>query len=311
MGRDVAAISARAHGVFQQAGEVLGFDIARVCFEGPADQLERTDLQQPAIFVTSLAIWEALREARGAEVAFSWAGGLSLGEYTALCVAGAVSFESALRLVYRRGCLMQEAAQAAPSGMVSLMGGEEAGVQALCEQAREEEVLAPANFNCPGQVVISGSKAACERAVALASEFGFRATQLSVAGAFHSALMEPAARRLREELERTEFVPPRVRVIANVSAEYHGSGPAIRESLFNQLTRPVLWRKCVERMIADGADEFLEVGPGRILTGLIRKTDRKAKVTNLSSADSLAGFSGTPAKPEVDNPRAMASLPKS
>lgn len=287
MGQDVAAASPRAREVYQHANDVLGLDLAELCFHGPANELERTDVQQPAIFVTSVAIWEALREGRGGEIPMVFAGGLSLGEYTALYATGAVSFEDALRLVHRRGQLMQEAATTVPSGMVSLMGGEPERVLELCDRAREDDVLGPANFNCPGQTVISGSKAACDRAVALAGDFGLRATTLAVAGAFHSSLMAPAARGLREELEKVPFQAPRAPVIANVNAEYHGDAASIRTLLHEQLTHPVLWQGCVERLIRDGAEECWEVGPGRVLTGLIRKINRKFPVTNVSTAESL------------------------
>ena len=194
MGKDVVESSASARAVFQRANEVIGFDLSSVCFEGPAAELERTDVQQPAIFVTSVALWAAFVEAGGGLKHFSRTGGLSLGEYTALHVAGAMSFDDALKLVHRRGQLMQEAANASSGGMVSLIGATPSTAAELCDRARESDVLAPANFNCPGQIVISGSKTACERALGLAEEFECRAVSLPVAGAFHSGLMNPAAR---------------------------------------------------------------------------------------------------------------------
>lgn len=288
MGRDLAEASRPARAIFDRANEVLGFDIASLCFEGPADRLERTDIQQPAIFVTSVAAWEAFVEAGGRLDQFCWAGGLSLGEYTALHVAGSVGFEEALRLVRRRGQLMQEAAAAAPSGMVTLLGADEATARALCDRARREEVLAPANFNCPGQIVISGSKDACERAVEIASEFGCRAIALAVAGAFHSPFMEPAAAGLWPVLQETHFTAAVIGVIANVDGESHGDAASVRDSLRRQVTQPVLWQRCIERMIADGVDRFVEIGPGRVLTGLMRKIDRKVQAINVSTAGSIA-----------------------
>jgi [acyl-carrier-protein] S-malonyltransferase len=287
MGRDVAEASGRARGVYERANDVVGFDLTRLCFEGPADQLERTDIQQPAIFVASVAIWEAFLEAGGRREHFSRSGGLSLGEYTALHVAGALTFEDALRLVHRRGRLMQEASLASPSGMASLIGADEKAARALCDRARGDDVLAPANFNCPGQIVISGSKAACDRAIELASEFACRALALPVAGAFHSPLMEPAATGLWPMLQDTSFLNPVIPVIANVDSEYHDEPTSIRESLRRQITQPVLWQRCVERMIADGVDRFVEVGPGRVLTGLLRKIDRKMTAINVSTYDSI------------------------
>lgn len=291
MGRDVAEASPTARRVFARADDVLGFPLSKVCFEGPAETLERTDVQQPAIFVTSVAIWQAVAEVSPSVKEFVACAGLSLGEYTALHVAGALSFDDALRLVHRRGQLMQQAATAIPSGMVSLIGADERIAAELCEKARGSDVLAPANFNCPGQVVISGHKAACERAVAQAEAVGCRAVALAVAGAFHSPIMEPAAKALREELEKTAFQSPRVRVLANVNAAEHGAPADIRESLARQLTQPVLWQRCVERLIADGVDEFVEVGPGRVLTGLMRKISRAAKAVNISTVESLSAAS--------------------
>ncbi len=288
MGRDVAEASEAAHSVFDRADELLGFDLARLCFEGPADELEKTDIQQPAIFVASVAIWEAFIEAGGRRDSFSWTGGLSLGEYTALYVAGAVGFDDALRLVRRRGQLMQEASLASPSGMVTLIGADEASARTLCDHAREDEVLAPANFNCPGQIVISGSKDACERAMNLASKMGCRAVALAVAGAFHSPLMEPAARGLESVLAETHFTTPALAVISNVGAEKHGEPAGIRVALRRQLTQPVVWQRCIERMIEEGATRFVEIGPGRVLTGLMRKINRKVPIVNVSTTDSIA-----------------------
>ncbi len=287
MGADLVQSSSRALAIYKRADDVLGFDLSALCFEGPAEKLAQTDIQQPAIFVTSVALWEALLEAGGNPGQFERTGGLSLGEYTALYVAGAVGFEDALKLVHRRGQLMQDAALASPSGMVSLIGGDEASATALCDRAREGEVLAPANFNCPGQVVISGSKGACQRAVSVASEFGCRAVALPVAGAFHSPLMESAADGLWPVLEETRFDEPSMPVIGNVDADYHSSPDSIRQSLRRQVTQPVLWQRCIEGMIRDGADRFVEVGPGRVLTGMMRKIDRGMTAINVSTADSI------------------------
>ena len=287
MGRDVASQSRRAQAVFDRANQQLGFDIARLCFEGPAEQLEQTDIQQPAIFVASVAIWEALLEQGGRRDWFSWAGGLSLGEYTALHVAGAVGFEDALRLVRRRGQLMQEASAASPSEMVSLIGADETAARELCERVRGGDVLVPANFNCPGQIVLSGSRDACARALKQASEVGCRAVALPVAGAFHSPLMEPAAKGLSPVLSETGFTTPAMSVIANVSAEKHQDPEGIRESLRRQVTEPVLWQRCIERMIEAGVDRFLEVGPGRVLTGLMRKINRKVSAVSVNTVESI------------------------
>lgn len=292
MGREVGEASAKARSVYERANSILGFDLARICFEGPADSLEQTDIQQPAIFVTSMAIFEAWREGLGADEVFTHSGGLSLGEYTALCAAGVIRFEDALRLVRRRGELMQQAAKDNPSGMVSLVGADQATATTLCDRARGEDVLAPANYNCPGQIVIAGSKAACERAVAAAGEVGCRAVSLAVAGAFHTSLMASAGNGLTPVLAATRFEVPNRRVIANVDAGYHTDAEAIRLSLTRQVTQPVLWQKCIERMIADGVERFVEIGPGRVLTGLMRKINRAIPCVNIGATEALGVAAG-------------------
>lgn len=283
MGRDIAHASPRARAVFDRANAALGFNLAELCFEGPAEKLEQTDIQQPAIFVTGVALWEAFLEAGGSRDEFAYAGGLSLGEYTALHVAGAVGFEDGLRLVHRRGQLMQAAADASAGGMVSLIGADEPTAIEVCNRAADGEVLVPANFNCPGQVVISGSDGACKRAVQVADKMSLRAVRLPVAGAFHSPLMEPAACGLAEELSRTELRKPKISVIANVDANYHDEPDAIRDRLSRQLTHPVRWEGCVRRLIGDGVGRTVEVGPGRVLTGLMRKIDRTIEAKTLGS----------------------------
>lgn len=289
MGRDVSARHPRAAETFAQADEILGFALSRLCFEGPAERLNATDIQQPAIFTTSVAIFRAaVDEGLFTPESFAAMGGLSLGEYTALHLAGALSFEDALRLVYRRGQLMQQACERTPGGMASLIGMDEEVVLALCERVAAHGRLRPANFNCPGQIVISGDKAACDAAVSLAAEHDGRAVPLDVAGAFHSELMRPAADGLRAALEACDFRPPSPPVIANVDAEYHREPEAIRESLYRQVFNPVRWQACVERLIADGCEVFWEVGPGRVLTGLMRKINRKVRTINLSTAEALA-----------------------
>ena len=294
MGRDVHSSSQAARTVLERANAALGYDLAAMCFEGPAEKLERTDIQQPAILVVSVALWEAMREAGATLDSFVLAAGLSLGEYTALHVAGALGFEDAVRLVALRGKLMQEAAVAAPSGMVSLVGADEAAATALCDAVRQSEVLAPANYNCPGQIVISGHKSACQRAVTHAETMGLRAIPLPVAGAFHSPLMQSAADALGAALEKVNFGALKLPVIANVDAEYHRDAASIRRSLRKQVTHPVLWQKGVERMIAEGVDRFVEVGPGRVLTGLMRKINRKVDAVNVSTAESIATAMATP-----------------
>lgn len=289
MGQDVAGQCAAAAETFAQADEVLGFKISELCFDGPAERLNATDIQQPAIFVTSVALFRAALDQSVFETAdFAAMGGLSLGEYTALHLADSISFEDALRVVQRRGQLMQEASEKVPGGMVSLMGMDGESVLALCERVADVGKVGPANFNCPGQIVISGDKAACEQAAKLAEEMDGKAIPLQVAGAFHSELMRGAADGLRPMLDESEFRKPAMRVISNVDATYHEKPVAIRDSLYRQVFNPVRWQACVERLIADGCDVFWEVGPNRVLTGLMRKIDRAVKTINISTADRLA-----------------------
>jgi [acyl-carrier-protein] S-malonyltransferase len=306
MGKDVADQFPVAAETFQQADELLGFELSRLCFDGPSERLNATDIQQPAIFTTSVAIYRAAIEAGVFRAdTFEYMAGLSLGEYTALHLAGAMTFGDALRLVNRRGQLMQQAATESPGGMVSLMGMDETQAWALCGAARNKvdgsvpepgvmandrltaTVIGPANFNCPGQIVISGHKTACEAAVGLAEEYGGRAIPLDVAGAFHSELMRPAAIALHETLAATEIRAPRCKVVSNVDVALHADPDAIRHSLYQQVFSPIRWQACVEHMIAAGVGDFWEVGPKRVLTGLNRKIDRNAKTTNISKVGSL------------------------
>ncbi len=288
MGADFADASAAARETFARADGVLGFELSRLCFEGPADRLNRTDVSQPAIFVTSVAIWRALEETgRVTEWAPQAMAGLSLGEYTALHAAGWMGFEEALQLVAERGRLMQAAAEATAGGMVSIMGLGEDEVRRLCEAAAAGQVLAPANFNCPGQIVISGDQKACERALALADSFGARAAPLTVAGAFHSPLMESAVAGLKTALIGVSMQVGRIGVVSNVSADYHDRPEGVRDLLREQVARPIRWQASMERLIGQGFDRFIEVGPGRVLTGLMRKINRTVETINWSSAAGL------------------------
>lgn len=289
MGRDVCAEHPVAADTYREADQVLGFALSDVCFVGPSERLDATDIQQPAIFTTSVAFYRAALAAGVFKPEdFQATGGLSLGEYAALHVAGALSFADALRLVYKRGQLMQTAAEQNVGGMVSLLGGDEARVQDLCAAVASEGRVQPANFNCPGQIVISGDRAACEVAAARAESFGFRAVPLKVAGAFHSAHMQSAADGLAAVLAETPIETPKLPVISNVNAEYHTTPAEIRAALVQQVVSPVRWQACVERLIRDGVTAFYEVGPNRHLTGMLRKIDRRMKCTNISTAADLA-----------------------
>jgi [acyl-carrier-protein] S-malonyltransferase len=287
---DVVQASPAARAIFEQANALLGFDLTSLCFSGPEERLNATDVAQPALFVASVAMWKAL-EATGQATRYApeATAGLSLGEYTALWLAGCFSFEDGLRVVRARGELMQAAAVAVPSSMVSIMGLDESAVQDLCGKARQgTEVLSPANFNCPGQIVVSGSQAACQRVVGLAETAGGKAIPLKVAGAFHSDLMRPAAEGLAGVLSSVRMESPRIPVLSNVTGKYHEADPdGIRRLLVQQVTCPVRWEQDVRQLLADGFGRFVEVGSGRVLSGLLRKIERKAEAVNLSDASAL------------------------
>ncbi|MBI1336793.1 MAG: ACP S-malonyltransferase [Phycisphaera sp.] len=274
--------------VFDAANALLGFSLTDACFAGPEETINRTDVAQPALYVASVASYKAL-QAEGKIDRIRAAAGLSLGEFTALHLAGAFDFETGLQLVRLRGQAMQDAAEMSRSGMVALVGADEAQADALCEEAlndpenRGDEVLVPANFNCPGQVVISGSEKACERAMSVADKMGLRATMLAVAGAFHSPLMQPAADRLRKALDEADFSLPTLPVLSNVTGQPHESDVAsIKDRLVEQLTSPVRWEQDVRWLLANTPQlaRFIELAPGKVLSGLMRRIDKPTKVEN-------------------------------
>jgi [acyl-carrier-protein] S-malonyltransferase len=277
MGQRLAESLPSVRRLYEQASGVLGYDLAKLCFEGPAEELDSTIGSQPAIFVTSLAALESLRsQAPDVVLSCEAAAGLSLGEYTAMVFAGVMDFEAGLTLVQRRGAAMQEAADATPSGMVSILGLERVEVEALCEKAREDDVLEIANLLCPGNIVISGSNAACERAAELAPSAGaIKAVPLAVAGAFHTRIMRPADERLAEALADVPMERPKIPVVSNVDARPHDDPEEIRQVLIRQVLQPVRWEDSMRHLLAEGFDSFYEVGPGRVLRGLLRRIERK------------------------------------
>lgn len=276
MGKRLAESLPAARALYDRANEVLGYDLAKLCFEGPAEELDSTVRSQPALFVTSLAAVEALRaEAPDVVLACEATAGLSLGEYTAMVFAGAMDFDDGLRLVQKRGAAMQQAADATPSGMVSILGLERVEVEALCDKARGDDVLEIANLLCPANIAISGSNAACERAAEMAQSFGaMRAMPLAVAGAFHTQIMKPAESKLAEALADVPMRSPRIPVVANLDARPHDAPEEIRKLLMRQVLEPVRWEDSMRFLLAQGFDQFYEVGPGRVLRGLLRRIDR-------------------------------------
>jgi len=295
MGSDLYEAFPAAKAVFERAQELTGLELKRLCFEGPEDELARTDIAQPAIFTVSAAVLAVLADLLGPQrveaIRPAFAAGLSLGEYSALYAAGAIDFDAAVKLVARRGAAMQQAAMAVPSGMVSIIGLDQAKAQELCLAAGGGEVLACANFNCPGQIVLSGTLDACKRAADKAKDFGASgAVPLKVAGAFHSQIMKPAADELASALSAVEFRSPAtagMQVLANVDAKPYGCMCSAKDKLLAQLTSPVRWQQCMEFLLAAGVERFYEIGPGKVLAGLMRRIDRKAQVVSLNSRESL------------------------
>ena len=290
MGADIAHLFPAAAEIFKKANEIIGFDLSGMCFEGPAEELSSTTISQPAIFTTSAAILEVLKtEPSTSGILPDVTAGLSLGEYTALYAAGVINFEDGLLLVQKRGQAMQAAADANEGAMVSIIGLDEETARWLCEEAGEGDLLEPVNFNCPGQIVVSGDKKACRRAKELALKVGaIKAVRLEVAGAFHTRMMSGAADALAKALADTEITEPsQTRIIANIDAEYYQTGEKIKEGLVKQLTCPILWQECMERLLDDGVEMFYEIGPGRVLTGLMKRINRKIKVVNLSNSKAV------------------------
>jgi len=289
MGKDFADKFPEARAIFDRANATLGFNLADLCANGPAERLNQTDMSQPAIYVTSVACHAAAVAAGKIDAAGEYAYiGLSLGEYTALHLAGVFDFETGLRLVAARGKAMQDAAVATPSSMVAIMGADEAAIDKLCAESAKGEVLVPANYNAPGQVVVSGAKDACARVAEAASAAGFRAIPLVVAGAFHSPLMQPGADVMQGELARTTFATPTSTVYSNVTAQPHGEGESIKPLLVDQIVKPVRMEQTLAPIANVAGNAFIELAPGKILTGLLKKQNRRAEVLTIDTVAALA-----------------------
>jgi [acyl-carrier-protein] S-malonyltransferase len=279
MGKDLAAAFPKAKELFARASAILGFDLARVCFEGPAEELNRTDRCQPALLVHGIACLEVAGQ-KGLPAGEA-AAGLSLGEYTAHVYAGSLSFEDGVRLLQKRGTFMQEACDRTPSGMVSILGLDREKCAQACQGQGDVGV---ANLNAPGQIVLSGENAALERAVAKAKELGAkRAIPLKVAGAYHSVVMKSAQEQMQKELAAVTISRPRIPVYANVSARPLTDPEEIRRALATQICSPVLWEDSIR---AIGAPKYVELGPGKVLAGLLRKIDEKAEVVSIEGTAS-------------------------
>src|SRR5262245_15778352 len=268
MARDLCASLPQARQLFTEASELLGDDLFDVCVNGPAERLNSTVISQPALFVTSLAALESLKQSNPSVLdECVAAAGLSLGEFTALTFAGALTFREGLRLVQRRGEAMQAAADLTPSGMVSVLMLEQAKVEELCAAARQNEVLQIANFLCPGNYAVSGHRSACDRLEPLAAEAGGRTVRLAVAGRFHTPLMKPADEAMADVFASVPLAAPRLPVWSNVTAQPHGKPEEVRALLRRQLTQPVRWEETMRNLLAAGCERFYEIGPGRVLAG--------------------------------------------
>ena len=288
MGKELYAASAAAREVWERADAALGFSLKNLCFEGPEAELTLTKHAQPAIVTTSIAALAAIREAVPALALPACGAGHSLGEYSALVAAGALAFEDAVRLVHLRGQAMQEAVPAGLGGMAAIMGGDAAAVEALCRDAAEGEVVSPANFNAPGQIVISGHRTAVARAAALAGERKLKAIVLNVSAPFHCSLMAPAAARMRTALADVTLGNLSFPVLPNVEAQPNRDPSRVAELLVRQVDSPVQWQQTILAMGQAGVNVALEIGPGKVLAGLVKRIDKSVSVLSVGDSESMA-----------------------
>ncbi len=288
MGKDIYSQTSEAREVYNRANEILDFDLSDICFNGKQEELNKTSICQPAILVTSIAILSAFKARSNGDVTCHAAAGLSLGEYTALVFTNSISFEDALQLVYKRGQFMQEACDKEKGSMASIIGLEEYRVEEICKEAKQYGEICAANYNSPEQIVISGKEEAVKRAMAIAKEKGARAViPLKVSGAFHSTLMSPASSKLAKEIEKINVSKAEIPVMTNTNAKYISEPDDIKSSLIKQLDNPVRWSHSIQNLINDGIEEFYEIGPGKILSNLLRKIDKTKKIKNIDKYESL------------------------
>src|SRR5271165_6506076 len=285
MGKELAALYPVAQETFDEADAALGYKLSHLCFEGPEDQLKLTEITQPAILTVSVAAWRVLQSKA---IAPSYLAGHSLGEYSAYVAAGTLSFADAVRTVRKRGKYMQEAVPVGVGAMAAILGLSSDKVQQVCTEAAQGEVCQAANLNSPGQIVISGNKAAVERATELAKHRGAkRAILLPVSAPFHCALMQPARDRVSEDLHALSFHNPEVPAMCNVDATLVTTGDQSRDALIRQVTGAVQWVKSMQALIALGVENYVEVGPGKVLCGLMKQIDRSRSCVNVQDEDSL------------------------
>jgi [acyl-carrier-protein] S-malonyltransferase len=278
-----------AREIFQEADDTLHFSISVLCFKGPEETLRLTENTQPAILTTSIAALKVFQNEKG--VTPQLAAGHSLGEYSALVASGALSFAEAVQIVRLRGKFMQEAVPVGEGAMAAILGVEREEVEKLCEEASSGEILAPANFNCPGQIVIAGHSKAVQRAMEAVKQRGKKALLLPVSAPFHSPLMKPAGYRLEKELEKISVRDLRIPVVTNVEAEANSSKDKVKILLVAQVSSPVRWEESMRRMIQEGIEQILEIGPGKVLSGLMKRIDPRIETGNLEDLQSLKKLS--------------------
>lgn len=288
MGKELYASSPAAREIWERADAALGFSLKNLCFEGPESELTLTKNAQPAIVTTSIAALAAIREALPGISLPTFAAGHSLGEYSALVASGALRFEDAVRLVHLRGQAMQEAVPEGLGGMAAIMGGDATAVEALCKDAAEGEVVAPANFNAPGQIVISGHKTAIARAAALAGERKLKAIVLNVSAPFHCSLMAPAAVRMQAALGEVALGELEFPVLPNVEARPNSDVAKVRELLVRQVDSPVQWEQTISAMAQAGVTAALEIGPGKVLAGLVKRIDKRISVLSVGDSEAVS-----------------------
>ncbi|MSR80329.1 MAG: [acyl-carrier-protein] S-malonyltransferase [Gemmataceae bacterium] len=283
MGVALAEKYASVQSLYDKAAQILGFNLLEICKNGPAERINATDISQPALFVASFAALHDLEQTEPeALAACAMTAGLSLGEYSALAFAGAIDFETGLKLVHLRGTVMQMASEKIPSTMASILLLDESTLEELVRQAQSKGLVRIANYLCPGNLVISGVIPAVQEVERLAQAAGGKTIRLSVAGAFHTSVMDPAMSPLSDALKKVGFVAPRIPVFSNVTGVPHSTPESISELLAKQVVEPVRWEACIRQMIALGVDKFYEVGPGRILAGLLKRIDRKLPCVNIA-----------------------------
>ncbi|RKD27816.1 [Acyl-carrier-protein] S-malonyltransferase [Caminicella sporogenes DSM 14501] len=285
MGRELVDNFEVADKIFEKASSAIGYDMKKLCFEGPEEELKKTENTQPAILTASIAVYEVLKE-KG--IFPDVVAGLSLGEYSALVAAGVIDFKDAVRVVKLRGKYMQEEVPIGVGTMAAFIGLEREKVLEACEKASEVGIVEPANFNSPVQIVISGEVKAVERAVEIGKELGAKkAVILNVSAPFHSSMLKGAGEKLAKELDNIELSNFNIPVVANVTADYYKSIESVKELLIRQVSSPVLWEDSVKKMIEDGVDTFIEAGPGKALSGFIKRISKKVTILNVEDIASL------------------------